>query len=58
MSAETNFRELFQGMIEQFQLSPQVAKMLLQRILEILSQEKQDIPDIVFYKRESEDKYK
>ena len=39
MSAESNFRELFCRMIEQFQLSTSVAKTLLRRILEILSQE-------------------
>ena len=42
MSAEANFRELFRKMIEQFQLSPSVAKTLLRRILEILSQEEPD----------------
>lgn len=55
MSAESNFRELFCRMIEQFQLSPKTAMMLLQRILEILSREGQDIPDIMLYREEREE---
>lgn len=37
MSAESNFRELFCKMVEQFQLSPEKAQILLERILAILA---------------------
>ena len=37
MDQETKFRELFQSLVKQLQLSPEVAQKLLQRILKILS---------------------
>ena len=55
MSAESNFGELFCRMIEQFQLSPSVARLLLQRILEILSEESRDAPDTPPRRKESEE---
>lgn len=38
MNSESNFRELFQILIEQYQLSPEIAQKLLQRILQILTE--------------------
>lgn len=38
MDKDTEFRELFQFMIEQYQLKPEIAQKLLQKILRILSE--------------------
>ena len=39
MDKEAEFRELFQFLIEQYQLNPEIAQKLLQRILQILSED-------------------
>ena len=39
MNSESDFRELFQILIEQYQLSPEIAQKLLQRILQILTED-------------------
>ena len=38
MDIDAEFRELFKFLIEQYQLSPEIAQKLLKRILQILSE--------------------
>ena len=51
MDPDYDFGKLYRKLVHQLQLSPDVAEMLLQRILKILEQEKQG----VIYREESEE---